>query len=80
MARARPLAKTTVVTPSTTAAKVRALRAGRANGSPSPMLTERGSREPASLRCVFSPRPRLGAEPAEIAAIADIPAARRAGR
>ena len=60
MVRARPLAKTTVVTPISTAAKVRALRAGRAKGSPRPMLTERGSREPASLRCTFRPPAALG--------------------
>lgn len=40
----RPTANVTLVTPSTTAARVSALRDGRANGQPSPRLTDRGSK------------------------------------
>ncbi|MFM9698781.1 hypothetical protein [Streptomyces europaeiscabiei] len=65
---ARPVANVTVVTPRTTAASVRALRPGRANGRPSPSLTERGSRLPASRRWTPSARPARGALPALVIA------------
>ncbi|WP_218126402.1 response regulator transcription factor [Glycomyces sambucus] len=68
-----------MVTPSTTAAAVSAVRPGRANGRPSPRLTERGSGVPLRRRWTRRPRPPRGAEPALTASAAESRWARSAG-
>ena len=47
----RPTAKVTVIAPSSTAASVSEVRAGRANGAASPMVTGRGTGSRPSTRC-----------------------------
>src|SRR6185437_13339611 len=74
-----PTAKITAVAPNATAARVTAVRAGRANGAARPRLTGRGSRSRAASRCTAYPRPAPGARPAAIAVTADSRPARSAG-
>jgi hypothetical protein len=47
----RPTANVTAVAPSSTAVNVIAVRAGRANGAASPIVTGRGSASLPSTRC-----------------------------
>ena len=47
----RPTANVTVIAPSSTAASVTEVRAGRANGAASPIVIGRGSRSRPSSRC-----------------------------
>ena len=47
----RPAASVTAVAPASTAATVTTVRAGRANGCASPIVTGRGSRSRPSSRC-----------------------------
>ena len=47
----RPAASVTAVAPASTAARVTMVRAGRANGAASPIVTGRGSRSRPSSRC-----------------------------
>ena len=75
----RPAPKVTAVAPSRITVSVTAVRAGRPNGSASPIVTARGSGSRAASRCAARPWPARGARPAVIAVTALNRPARRAG-
>src|ERR1700733_167892 len=59
-----PNAKITAVAPNAIAARLTAVRAGRANGAARPRPTGRGRGSRAASRCAAYPRPAAGARPA----------------
>ena len=74
-----PNAKITAVAPNAIAARLTAVRPGRANGAARPRPAGRGRRSRAASRCAAYPRPDRGARPAAMAAVADSRPARHAG-